>query len=50
MSRCVDLVAVNLSFAGAAATLATAIPGIFVGAIAVSALLLLGTHLWETRR
>jgi hypothetical protein len=49
VSRPVDLVAVNLSFAGAAATLATAIPGIFAGAIAVSALLLIGTHLWETR-
>lgn len=48
-AQMVDIHAWNISCAGAAATLATAIPGIFVGAIAVSALLLLGTHLWETR-
>lgn len=49
MSRGVDLVAVNLSFAGAAVTLATGIPSLFLGALAVSSLLLIGTHLWETR-
>lgn len=47
MSRCVDVVAVNTAFGGAAATLATANPNFLIAGALGAAVMVLASDIWE---